>query len=206
MAKPRRRRRAGRPRKDGPRYPSGKLRQAQAVGPTDELITKRSELVGTNYATHPDAGWLVGILYLRGELHPPRVNTEEEESAEEAQARADVARNRRDAAERFIRLSNLHSRLIGAPQIPSAVDPLRTPSSDHPDDPVLFARVKAEWQASMDALMTAGYMPMLAVIRACRDEWAPLSYLPAGLDALHEAGPSIKRAGRRAADMVREAA
>lgn len=206
MAKPRRRRRAGRPRKDAPRYPSGKLRQVPAAGPTDELIAKRSELVGSAYATHPDAGWLVGILYLRGELHPPRVNTEEEESAEEAQARADVARNRRDAAERFVRLSNLHRRLIGAPQIPSAVDPLQTPGSDYPDDPAHFARIRAEWHASIDALMAAGDMPMMAVIRACRDEWAPLSYLPAGLDALHEAGPSIKRAGRRAADMVRAAA
>ena len=206
MAKPRRRR-AGRPRKvDAARFPGGKLRQDTRAGPTDELLAKRAELVGSAYATHPDAGWLVGILYLRGELHPPRVDTEEEESAEEAQARADVARNRRDAAERFVRLSNQHRRLIGAPQIPSAVDPLQTPGSDHPDDPAFYARVRAEWFASIDALMDAGHMPMIAVIRACRDEWAPLSYLPAGLDALHEAGPGIKRAGRRAADMVREAA
>ena len=67
MAKPRRRR-AGRPRKDGPRYPSGKLRQVTPAGPTDELMAKRAELVGTAYATHPDAGWLVGILYLRGDM------------------------------------------------------------------------------------------------------------------------------------------
>lgn len=196
MAKPRRRRRAGRPRKDAPRYPSGKLRQAPAAGPTDELMAKRAELVGTNYATHPDAGWLVGILYLRGELHPKDGTPDAD----------DIARNRRDAAERFVRLSNQHSRLIGAPQIPSAVDPLQTPGTDYPDDPAFYARIRAEWHASIDALMAAGHMPMLAVIRACRDEWAPLSYLPAGLDALHEAGESIKRAGRRAADMVREAA
>ena len=195
MAKPRRRR-AGRPRKDAPRYPSGKLRQAPAAGPTDELMAKRAELVGTNYATHPDAGWLVGIMYLRGELHPKG----------DCPDAGDIARNRRDAAERFVRLSNQHSRLIGAPQIPSAVDPLQTPGSDQPDDPAFYARVRAEWHASIDALMAAGHMPMMAVIRACRDEWAPLSYLPAGLDALHEAGESIKRAGRRAADMVREAA
>lgn len=200
MAKAKKR---GRPRKEGPRYPSGELRPA---GPTEEMLAKRAELVGSAYATHPDAGWLVGILYLRGELHPPRVDTEEEESAEDAQARADTARERRDAAERFVRLSNQYSRLIGVPPIPSAVDPLQTPGSDHPDDPVHFARVRAEWFASLDALMAAGNMPMMAVIRACRDEWAPLSYLPAGLDALHEAGESIKRAGRRAADMVREAA
>lgn len=200
MAKARKR---GRPRKDGPRYPSGELRPA---GPTEEMLAKRSELVGSAYATHPDAGWLVGILYLRGELHPPRADTEQEESAQEAQARADVARNRRDAAERFVRLANQYSRLIGAPQTPSAVAPLQTPGSDHPDDPAFYARVRAEWHASIDALMAAGDMPMMAVIRACRDEWAPLSYLPAGLDALHEAGESIKRAGRRAADMAREAA
>lgn len=196
MAKPRRRR-AGRPRKvDAPRFPGGKLRQVSPAGPTDELLAKRAELVGTAYATHPDAGWLVGIMYLRGELHP-------EGGGPDA---GDIARSRRDAAERFVRLSSQHSQLIGAPQIPGAVDPLQTPGSDYPDDPAHFARVRAEWHASIDALMAAGNMPMMAVIRACRDEWAPLSYLPAGLDALHEAGPGIKRAGRRAADLVREAA
>lgn len=198
-----RRKKAGRPRKEGPRYPSGKLKQE--VGPTSELLAKRAELVGEKHATHPDAVWLIGILWLRGELHPP-LDHGRRETQEEAQARADVARGRRDAAERFIRLAGLMSVLTGAPRQPHSVDPMHAPGKDERDDPVFYARVRAEYLESIAVLEEAGAMPMMAVIRACRDEWAPLSYLPAGLDALHEAGGRIAAAGRRAARQAREAA
>lgn len=54
----------GRPRKDGPRHPSGQL--VQRVEPTEQLLEKRRILVGEDHASSKRAGYPLGILRLRG--------------------------------------------------------------------------------------------------------------------------------------------
>jgi len=192
--KPRKRAsKGGRPRKKGDRYPSGKLRPS---GPTAELLAHRVAAVGERNGMAPDAGWLIGALFLAGSLHPAKPSG--------PGADQDIARARRDAGERFVDLSAQMHRLVQAPGTPQAVDPLRSGGRSGEDNPVHYARVRAEYDASLTALQSAGNLAMMAVIRAARDEWAPVSYIPPGLDALACAHEAIKRAGRRAAEAARE--
>lgn len=54
-------------RKEGARYPSGRLKNTDD-GPTPELILRRAEVVPITVAKTPDAGRALGALYLRADI------------------------------------------------------------------------------------------------------------------------------------------
>ena len=57
---------AGRPRKDGPRHPCGKLVRTSPIPP--EVLEKRRLLVGDRLRDDPRAGYPLGILFLRNAI------------------------------------------------------------------------------------------------------------------------------------------
>lgn len=59
-------------RKDGERYPSGRLKPQKATAECailDETLARRADLVGTGNERRPEAGHALGILLLRGQIN-----------------------------------------------------------------------------------------------------------------------------------------
>lgn len=139
---PARRRRGGRPRKAGQRYPNGALHHRK-VGPTDELIARRAEAVGVRNAREQAAGWLPGQLYLRG----------------------DISEAQLEAARRWHGVGIAYKRLLEG-QRPIKAVTLDMPSGGPPvDDPDAYARTKARYDLYFDAIASRGRH----VLRACVD-------------------------------------
>ena len=157
-------RRAGRPRKDGPRKPSGRLRQAVDHG-TPEVLARRAESVGREDAARQEAEHAIGRLYLRGVIN-------------EGQHAAGL---------KFARLAHRLERLLMAPRRPRAVrlDGLR--GGEAPDDAEAYRRTLAGYQGAYEAVSARGRRVLMATVDAVKGEDpTDVEAVMEGLEALRE--------------------
>jgi hypothetical protein len=139
MPATRRRWRAGRPRKDGDRFKSGKLKH-RAPGPTREHLQRRAELVGHQHARSDHASWEPGRLFLRGLIDDRQL----------------------EAAKRYQGRVQRYRALIEAPRVKTLILDPRGPA---PDQIEAFQRVKRQYNDAFEALRNRGH----GVLRATND-------------------------------------
>ena len=163
----------GRPRQEGERYPSGKLKP---VGASPETLARRTELIAVLVSRYPDkfaaplakdgdASWHIGRLFMVGAIT-------------EAQ---------RDAADRYRRAIRAYQSVLGAPRTPHALDMDRlsgiVPEADDAHTR-RFKRAKRAYDRYHQALAQHGYSMIRAMTRALADEDIDINILRLGLDAL----------------------
>jgi hypothetical protein len=181
MAKTRRRR-AGRPRKVGPRKPSGDLQRRETTLPPPEIVARRAALVGS--AQDQRAGYILGVMHARGLISQDEHN-------------AGLDHGERCAA---------YEALIDAPR---GFETRPEGRSLATDDPRRWAWVQAEMAACRQALRQLDHRCTIALSRAIADMPEALqlvNFVRPALAALYDARDDIRRAGQRAADGMREAA
>jgi hypothetical protein len=137
----------------------------QAVGATDELIARRTEIVGQQHARSDHAAWLPGILLLRGVI-----------TAEQ-----------HEAARKWHGWAISYRKLLEGPRPVQAIS-LSPPRGGNPvDDPEYFAIAKSRYELCWDALASRGRH----VLRACVDATfhekpGDVALIAEGLEALRK--------------------
>lgn len=172
-------RQGGRPRKPGKREPNGQIRRDTSPNIAAETEARRRHLVGNSWRD-PDAGWLIGCWYLRGELRKPHEKTDQR------------ARERRDAAKSYLSALADMCMVLGVPQHRDSLGNLQ-PKGQAPDLPERrISSIFIVYHERVECLRRAGERwpgTKQAVEQALQDDWnTSREQVIEGLDALIDAG------------------